>query len=80
MKQGGIFAFGTSEKQHGADLYSNRMKLHAKEDGTYLGTGSKYYIGNANEAALVSVFGRIHETFKKWDVKRGQVIATCLSF
>ncbi|WNF37214.1 acyl-CoA dehydrogenase [Bacillaceae bacterium IKA-2] len=62
LKQGGIFAFGMSEKQHGADLYSNRMKLHSKEDGTYHGTGSKYYIGNANEAALVSVFGRIAET------------------
>lgn len=62
LKQGGIFAFGMSEKQHGADLYANRMKLHSQEDGTYLGTGSKYYIGNANEAALVSVFGRIAET------------------
>lgn len=62
LKQGGIFAFGMSEKQHGADLYSNEMKLYCKEDGTYVGAGSKYYIGNANEAALVSVFGREAES------------------
>ncbi|PYZ95359.1 acyl-CoA dehydrogenase [Salipaludibacillus keqinensis] len=62
LKDGGIFAFGMSEKKHGADLYSNQMKLHKQEDGLYRGSGSKYYIGNANEAALVSVFGRIAET------------------
>lgn len=62
LRDGGIFAFGMSEKKHGADLYSNEMKLLAREDGTYTGNGSKYYIGNANEAALVSVFGRMAET------------------
>jgi acyl-CoA dehydrogenase len=62
LKQGGIFAFGMSEKKHGADLYSNEMKLFSQEDGTYQGNGSKYYIGNANEAALVSVFGRMADT------------------
>lgn len=62
LKAGGIFAFGMSEKQHGADLYANQMKLFPEEDGSYKGTGSKYYIGNANAAALVSVFGRIANT------------------
>ncbi|MFZ5643595.1 MAG: acyl-CoA dehydrogenase [Bacillota bacterium] len=58
LKQGGIFAFGMSERKHGADLYSNEMKLLKQPDGTYLATGDKYYIGNANEAALVSVFAK----------------------
>ncbi|MFV8828215.1 acyl-CoA dehydrogenase [Alkalihalobacterium sp. APHAB7] len=62
LKDGGIFAFGMSEKKHGADLYSNQMKLYTQDDGSYIGNGSKYYIGNANKAALVSVFGRIAET------------------
>lgn len=62
LKQGRLFAFGMSEKDHGADLYSNQMKLHEQEDGSYLASGEKYYIGNANEAAFVTVFGRVAET------------------
>ncbi len=62
LKDGGIFAFGLSEKAHGADLYSSEMTLHPQPDGTYLARGSKYYIGNANKAALVSTFGKIAGT------------------
>ncbi|SER81553.1 acyl-CoA dehydrogenase [Salipaludibacillus aurantiacus] len=62
LKEGGIFAFGMSEKKHGADLYSNQMKLYPAENGSYRASGSKYYIGNANKAALVSVFGRMADT------------------
>lgn len=62
LRQGGIFAFGLSEKDHGADLYSSEMKLYPQEDGTYLAKGSKYYIGNGNCAALVSTFGTIDGT------------------
>ena len=57
LKDGGIFAFGLSEKAHGADLYSNEMKLIPQGDGTYKADGSKYYIGNGNVAALVSIHG-----------------------
>ncbi len=62
LKNGGIFAFGLSEQAHGADLYSSEMALHPQGDGTWLARGEKYYIGNANEAALVSVFGKIAGT------------------
>ena len=62
LKDGGIFAFGLSEKAHGADLYSSEMTLFPQPDGTYLARGSKYYIGNANKAALVSTFGKIDGT------------------
>jgi acyl-CoA dehydrogenase len=62
LRQGGIFAFGLSEKEHGADIYSTEMALHPQPDGTWLARGRKYYIGNGNEAASVSVFGRFADT------------------
>ncbi|NPV92128.1 MAG: acyl-CoA dehydrogenase [Firmicutes bacterium] len=58
LSEGGIFGFGMSERAHGADLYSNKMKLFPDGKGGYLADGGKYYIGNANEAALISTFGR----------------------
>jgi len=62
LKDGGIFAFGLSERTHGADLYSSDMSLTPLGDGKYVADGGKYYIGNANEAALVSTFGKNSET------------------
>ncbi len=59
LAEGGIFAFGLSEREHGADLYSSEMALVPQADGTFLARGEKYYIGNGNEAALVSVFGKV---------------------
>ena len=59
LREGGIFAFGLSEREHGADLYSSEMTLHPQPDGSFLARGRKYYIGNANQAALVSTFGKI---------------------
>ncbi len=62
LKEGAIFAFGLSEKEHGADIYSSDMMLYPNGDGTYRANGDKYYIGNANKAALVSTFGKIADT------------------
>ena len=62
LRQGEIFAFGLSEQKHGADVYSSDMVLTPQDDGSYLANGEKYYIGNANEARMVSVFGRIDGT------------------
>lgn len=59
LKQGGIFGFGLSEKEHGADIYSTGMKLAPQPGGDYLANGRKYYIGNGNEAALLSTIGKI---------------------
>jgi acyl-CoA dehydrogenase len=53
LQQGAVFAFGLSEKEHGADIYSTDMIV---TDGR--ATGAKYYIGNGNVARMVSVFGR----------------------
>jgi acyl-CoA dehydrogenase len=62
LQDGEIFAFGLSEKEHGADVYSSEMNLTPKGDGTYSATGSKYYIGNANEAKMVSTFGKLTDS------------------
>ncbi len=58
LEEGGVFAFGLSEKEHGADIYATDMMLTPLDDGTYTAKGDKYYIGNGNEAALVSTFAR----------------------
>ncbi len=62
LEEGGIFAFGLSEKAHGADLYSSEMALTPLAEGQYVADGGKYYIGNANKAALVSTFAKNSET------------------
>jgi len=62
LKEGGVFAFGLSEKEHGADIYSSDMMLYPEADGTYKANGDKYYIGNGNEAALVSTFAKMADS------------------
>lgn len=61
LKEGHVFAFGLSEREHGADVYSTAMNLAAQPDGTYLANGEKYYIGNGNVAEMVSTFGKMAE-------------------
>lgn len=61
LEEGGVFAFGLSEKTHGADLYSSEMTL-VPVDGGYLAKGSKYYIGNGNCASFVSTFAKMEDT------------------
>lgn len=62
LEDGAIFAFGLSEKEHGADVYSTEMRLDSDGAGGYKANGSKYYIGNGNEAEMVSVFGKMGDT------------------
>lgn len=62
LKEGAVFALGLSEKDHGADLYSTEMSLSATGEGEYVANGTKYYIGNANRAAMVSTFGKVAGT------------------
>jgi len=62
LNEGGIFAFGLSEKEHGADIYASDMFLTPQQDGSYRANGSKYYIGNGNKAALVSTFGKLSDS------------------
>lgn len=58
LEAGEIFAFGLSERDHGADVYSTDMVLTPTGDGEFRANGGKYYIGNGNLARMVSVFGR----------------------
>ena len=62
LKEGAIFAFGLSEKAHGADLYSSEMSLTPLAENRFVADGGKYYIGNGNEAAMVSTFAKDSET------------------
>ena len=59
LDEGEVFAFGLSERQHGADIYSTEMSLSLQPDSTYLANGEKYYIGNGNLAPMVSTFGKL---------------------
>lgn len=60
LDDGGVMAFGLSERAHGADVYSTDMLLTTADepDVAFTATGEKYYIGNGNIAGIVSVFGR----------------------
>ncbi len=58
LKEGEVFAFGLSERKHGADIYSTEMSLTPRTNGTFLANGEKYYIGNGNVAEMVSTFGK----------------------
>ncbi len=58
LDDGALFAFGLSEREHGADIYSTDMILTPDGDGGFRASGGKYYIGNGNVAGMVAVFGR----------------------
>ncbi len=62
LKAGGIFAFGLSERAHGADLIASEMTVKAAGPGKYIANGRKYYIGNGNKASFTSTFGREEST------------------
>lgn len=58
LEKGGLFAFGVSEKAHGSDLFANEFALLPAGSGSWRADGSKYYIGNANAACLISILGK----------------------
>ena len=61
LKKGAIFAFGLSERERGADIYSTETALTPGGEDTWLANGEKYYIGNGNEAEMVSTFGKVKD-------------------
>jgi acyl-CoA dehydrogenase len=74
LKDGGIFGFGLSEKEHGADLYSTETLLKGLGDGKYEAKGSKYYIGNGNKASLISIFAKTDKPSDPEDEKYGNYV------
>jgi len=62
LQEGHVFAFGLSEKLHGADIYTTDTTLQPIGDGKYIANGQKYYIGNASRAPKIYVYGKNTET------------------
>lgn len=62
LREGAVFALGLSERAHGADIYATEMALTPQPDGTYRANGEKYYIGNGNQAPMVSTFGKMADS------------------
>jgi acyl-CoA dehydrogenase len=58
LEAGGLLAFGVSEKDHGSDLLGNGFTLREAGPGRFVANGTKYYIGNANCASIISVLAR----------------------
>jgi acyl-CoA dehydrogenase len=58
LEAGGLFAFGVSEKDHGSDLMANEFTITEISPSRFAANGSKYYIGNANCAAIISILAR----------------------
>ena len=61
LREGAIFAFGLSERTHGADIYSTETALTPSPKGGWVANGEKYYIGNGNEAEMVSTLGKVKD-------------------
>ncbi len=62
LNEGHIFAFGLSEKEHGANIYASEASLRPTGDGEYRANGAKYYIGNAFRAPKIPTLGKNTET------------------
>jgi acyl-CoA dehydrogenase len=58
LEAGGLLAFGVSEKNHGSDLLGNEFTLREIGSGCFVANGTKYYIGNANSASIISILAR----------------------
>jgi acyl-CoA dehydrogenase len=60
IEAGGLAALGVSEKEHGSDLLANEFSVTQVSEGSanFLANGGKYYIGNSNCAAIVSILAK----------------------
>lgn len=58
LEAGELFAFGVSEKEHGSDLFGNEFTVTETSAGGLIANGAKYYIGNSNCAAMISILAR----------------------
>ena len=58
LESGGLLAFGISERGHGSDLLGNEFTIREAGPGRFLAGGRKYYIGNSNCAAMISILAK----------------------
>lgn len=62
LDQGGLFALGVSEKEHGSDLLGNEFRVSPNGDEFLYANGAKHYIGNANSAEMISILARVEDS------------------
>lgn len=58
LEAGGVLALGVSERAHGADLFAGEFVARQAGPGRLAVAGTKYYIGNANVAVIISTLAR----------------------
>ncbi len=61
LERGGLLAFGISEQAHGSDLLGNEFTITPIGPDWFMANGSKYYIGNANAASIITILARKQE-------------------
>ncbi len=69
LENGGLFAFGVSERTHGSDLFANEFTVQKTTNG-WLAEGAKCYIGNTNAACLISILAKKTEAASPTTGKR----------
>jgi acyl-CoA dehydrogenase len=74
LESGAALALGVSEKEHGADLLGNAFSVTRVGEDQFVANGSKYYIGNANCASLISILAREHEPNSSRNSRRARFV------
>jgi acyl-CoA dehydrogenase len=78
LEEGKLFAFGVSEKAHGADLLANESVASPAAPSGRLANGAKYYIGNANCASIITVLAKEVESVDSDRTRRAPVVLFAL--
>ena len=78
LEEGKLFAFGISENAHGADLLANESVVFPAANGGGLASGSKYYIGNANCASVITVLAKEVESVDSDRTRRAPFVLFAL--
>jgi acyl-CoA dehydrogenase len=78
LEAGSLFAFGVSEKEHGSDLFGNEFTVTESAPGQWIARGAKYYIGNSNCAAIISILARRMDLPVNGRVKRAPFVLFAL--
>jgi acyl-CoA dehydrogenase len=78
LERGELLAFAVSERAHGSDLLGNEFVLAAADSGGFVANGSKYYIGNANVAAIISVLARQEDSTTTGRARRSPAVLFAL--
>jgi acyl-CoA dehydrogenase len=77
LEEGGLFAFGVSERAHGSDLFANEFAVQRTPNG-WLADGTKYYIGNVNVASIITIMAKRIEAGSASHSKRAPFVLFAL--